>query len=70
VFEEVSEMTALNPLKLARLKRGLSQWDVAKKTGISQTMISLYEREYREPSSWHRAKLAKLYGKRVEELWE
>ena len=70
MFEEVSEMTALNPLKLARLERGFSQWDVAKRTGISQTMISLYEREYREPNDWHMAQLAKLYGKKVKELWK
>ena len=60
----------LNSLKLARLERGLSQWDVAKRTGISQTMISLYEREYREPNDWYKAQLAKLYYKKVEELWK
>ena len=63
-------MSPLNSLKLARLKVGKSQWDVAKETGISQTMLSLYEREYLEPKPEHKEILAKLYGKTVEDLWK
>ena len=63
-------MSPLNSLKLARLEVGKSQWDVAKETGISQTMLSLYEREYLEPKPEHKKTLAKLYGKKVEELWK
>ena len=59
----------LSPLKLARLTQGLSQWEVANKTGIPQTTISLYERDYREPKSEHKEALAKCYGKKLEELW-
>jgi transcriptional regulator with XRE-family HTH domain len=60
----------MTPLRLARLEKGLSQWDVAKQTGISQTMISLYEREYVEPNDLYKAKLAKLYGNKAQELWK
>ena len=63
-------VTRLTPLKLTRLKRGLSQWHVAKETGILQTLISLYERELKEPKPEHKESLAKLYGKKVQELWE
>jgi transcriptional regulator with XRE-family HTH domain len=62
-------MMTLNPLRLARLHTGKSQWQVAKETGITQSQISLYEREYREPTSTHMEILARYYGKTVEELW-
>lgn len=60
----------LNPLKLARLEVGKSQWGVAKETGISQSTISLYEQGYKDPKPEHKEKLARLYGKEVEELWK
>jgi len=63
-------MTYLNPLRLARLERGLSQWHVSQETNIHQSLISLYERELREPSKEHKETLAKLYSKEVHELWE
>jgi transcriptional regulator with XRE-family HTH domain len=63
-------MAKLNPLRLARLENELTQWDVAKQTGISQTVISLYEREVLEPKEEHRQALAKLYGKTAGELWQ
>jgi DNA-binding XRE family transcriptional regulator len=63
-------LSKLTPLKLARLERGFSQWDVAKATGIAQTLISLYEREFKEPSEEHKKTLAKLYNKRLEDLWK
>lgn len=63
-------MNYLNPLKLARLERGLSQWHVSQETNIHQSLISLYERKLREPSKEHKEILAKLYGKEVHELWK
>ena len=63
-------MSKLNPLKLARLEVGMSQWHVAKETGIAQTLLSLYERELKKPNENHKEALARLYGKRVEKLWE
>jgi transcriptional regulator with XRE-family HTH domain len=62
-------MTKPTPLRLARLEAGKSQWEVSKETGIAQTMISLYEREYRKPRAEHKNILAKLYGRKVSELW-
>ena len=63
-------LAKLNPLKLARLEKSLSQWQVSRETGISQSTISLYEQEYREPKPEHKETLAKLYGKKVGELWK
>ena len=63
-------MPKLNPLRLARLEAGKTQWEVTKETGIPQTRISLYEREYREPKPEHKEALAKAYGKEVGELWK
>ena len=63
-------MTKLTPLKLARLHTGKSQWDVAKETGIPQTVVSLYERELKDPKPEHKEALAEAYGKQVEELWK
>ena len=62
-------MTYLNPLRLARLERGLSQWHVSRETGIHQSVLSLYERELRQPSEEHKKTLARLYGKETEDLW-
>jgi len=60
----------LNALKLARLELGLSQWEVARETGISQSTISLYEQKYKEPNPEHKEILAKLYGRRVRDFWK
>lgn len=60
----------LTDLKLARLQMGLSQYDVEVSTGIRQVYISLYEREVKEPKPEHKEALAKLYGKKVEDLWK
>ena len=62
-------MGPLTRLRLARLEAGQSQWAVAKETGIPQTVISLYERELKEPRDEHKETLAALYDKKVEELW-
>ena len=62
-------VTKPTTLRLARLEAGKSQWEVTMETGIAQTLISLYEREYREPGPEHKKTLAKLYGKSVKELW-
>ena len=62
-------MTHLNRLRLARLQTGKSQWHVSQETKIHQSVLSLYERELREPSEEHKEILAKIYGKTVGELW-
>ena len=63
-------MSAPNNLKMARLERGLTQWDVSKETGIPQTTVSLYERGYLEPKPGHKKALARSYGKKVDDLWK
>jgi transcriptional regulator with XRE-family HTH domain len=60
----------LNPLKLTRMEKGLSQWEIAKETGIHQSTISLYERGYKDPKPEHKEILAKALGKEVRELWK
>jgi transcriptional regulator with XRE-family HTH domain len=55
---------------MARLQVGKSQWHVAKETGISQSLVSLYERGLREPKPEHKKALAKLYGNKAQELWK
>jgi transcriptional regulator with XRE-family HTH domain len=63
-------MTKLTPVRLARLEKGFSQYDVTKETGIPQSTLSLYEREYVEPKTEHKKALAELYGKKAEDLWK
>ncbi len=63
-------MAEISSLKMARLQVGKSQWHVAAETGISQSLISLYERGLREPKQEHKKALAKLYRKKVLELWK
>jgi transcriptional regulator with XRE-family HTH domain len=62
-------MTKLTPSKLARLEKGLSQYEVEAKTGIRQNLVSLYEREIRTPSEAHKQALSELYDKPAEKLW-
>ncbi len=62
-------MQKLKPLRKARLETAKSQWEVAKETGIAQSMLSLYERDLKEPSEDHKKILAKLYAKSFDELW-
>jgi transcriptional regulator with XRE-family HTH domain len=63
-------MTKLTTLRLTRLQEGMSQHEVEMKTGIHQALLSLYERELRTPNDTHKETLAKLYSKKIEELWE
>lgn len=42
--------TAAALLQLARLKAGLSQGQLAKRAGVSPTMVSAYERDRRQPT--------------------
>jgi transcriptional regulator with XRE-family HTH domain len=48
-------------LRMARLRRGLSQGEVEAATGIWQPTLSLYERGLREVPASARARLARLY---------
>ena len=55
-------------LYLARAIRRISQWELAKKTGISQSQISLFERGYREPSNEAKKKIAGAIGTLVDKI--
>lgn len=52
----------------ARQAAGLTQADAARALGVSQSQVSKIERGERKIDPLDLAKLAKLYGKRVEEL--
>ena len=49
-------------LYLARATAKVTQWELAKRTGISQAQISLFERGYREPSGDVKKKIADAIG--------
>jgi len=57
-------------LKEARLKRGLSQYDVAEALSCSQVVYSRYENGMREPSIETLKKLSELYKVSVDYLIE
>ncbi len=51
-----------NRLKEARLQRGLTQEDVAKRIGVFKTTVSGYETGRSEPCMLHLTKLMEIYG--------
>ncbi|MBN2413383.1 helix-turn-helix transcriptional regulator [candidate division KSB1 bacterium] len=50
----------MNILKMARLNKGFTQWDIEKMTGIWQSQISLFERGIRYPNKKQRKQLSNL----------
>ncbi len=57
-------------LRRIRKAKGLSQYDLADKTGISQRMIYHYENHVSEPPLYKIAAIAKALGVKVSELLE
>lgn len=55
-------------LKMERVKRNWSQKYVAEKIGITNTVLSNYERDYRDPDTETLKKLADLYEVSVDYL--
>ena len=55
-------------LFLARSKSKITQWEVARRTGISQSQISLYERGFRTPSAKAKKKIADALGLPMEAI--
>ncbi len=45
-------------LRIARVKRKISQWELSYKTRISQGRISLFERGFRQPTKEQAEKIA------------
>ena len=56
-------------LREARFFKGLNQWDIAVKTGIPQSKLSLIERGYVTPKEDEKKKIAKILGYRVTEIF-
>lgn len=55
-------------LKTIRFQRRLTQYDLSRKTGLSQATISLIERGYKKPGETMHKALAKACGVRSEDL--
>jgi transcriptional regulator with XRE-family HTH domain len=60
IFERRT-MKELTLLRLARLKAGLCQHEAALKSEISQSEISLFERELKTPTPTQLATLSRVY---------
>ncbi len=56
-------------LKEARFHAGLSQYDIALKTGIHQSRLSLIERGYLHPSNKEKKKISKVLRHKTEEIF-
>ncbi|UQX56126.1 helix-turn-helix transcriptional regulator [Cytobacillus pseudoceanisediminis] len=57
-------------LRMLRVKKRLTQQEVAKSIGVSQDTISNYERNSRVPKKRNLVKLAEFYGVTEEEITE
>ena len=58
----------LNPIKMARLRAGLSQKDVADMLGVSAGAVSQWEKGTTSPTAKRLKPLSKILGTTVEEL--
>jgi len=56
-------------LKEARFFKGLTQWDIAIKTGISQPTLSLIERGYVTPKEQEKKKIARALNCKVTDIF-
>ena len=52
-----------------RTESGLTQEVVSKKLGISNSALGMYERGERKPRDEIKVKIAKFYGKTVQEIF-
>ena len=59
----------MEKLKAIRFYKGLRQWDLAIKTGISQTTISLIENGYTKPTERQKEILAAALEESPDELF-
>lgn len=56
-------------LREARFFKGLNQWDISLKTGISQSRLSLVERGYVNLREDEKKKIAKVLGYKVADIF-
>lgn len=61
------EKLAVN-LKNAREEKGFTQEQVGVAVGVSQVMVSYYEKGFKEPTVTVLERLAKLFDKTIDEL--
>ena len=61
---------SINKIRLARLRRGLYQRDLAEKTGIHATYLSLFETGKARPTADQADRIAEVLGVDVEDLLE
>jgi putative transcriptional regulator len=59
-----------NVLPLLRAERGWSQSDLADRLGVSRQTINALERNKYDPSLPLAFKIARLFGRRIEEIFE
>jgi DNA-binding XRE family transcriptional regulator len=58
-----------NKMKEKRFFSGLSQWEIALGTAMSQTRISLIERDFICPTDLDKLKIAKILKCKLEEVF-
>jgi transcriptional regulator with XRE-family HTH domain len=51
--------------KIARLRNGLRQIDIANKTGLSTSLLSLYENNLKTPSKEHATKINEVLKENI-----
>lgn len=59
----------MNNLKILRFKMELTQYDLMAKSGISQTLLWQFEKEYRKPKPYQAEKIAAALGCTVGEVF-
>lgn len=61
--------STLTPLRFGRLRSGVPQYVLAKRTRLAPSRLSVLERGYDEPSAYERSALAAALGIPAEELF-
>ncbi len=56
-------------LRIARVKRKMSQWELSYKTRISQGRISLFERGFRQPTKEQADKIADVLQVDIKDIF-
>lgn len=59
-----------NRLRVLRAGRNWSQEDLARRVGVSRQTVNAIEREKYDPSLPLAFKLARLFGQRIEEIFD
>jgi putative transcriptional regulator len=59
-----------NRVKQLRVERGWTQEDLGRKLGVSRQAVNAIETERHDPSLGLAFKVAALFGKRVEDIFE